>query len=124
METMEVTTGFALCDSSALRAIAKRRIGSLPLAIALNCCDVGEAKLADGRRVLVTWGRNLTREEQFWFAHQTSFTPVWLGADGGQCELVIGETFGSSDPEEWLWLGIRIERAGDVNWIPVMEGGE
>lgn len=124
METMEATIGFANCDSSAVRAVSKRRIGSLPFSVALGCADVGEAKLEDGRRVLITWGRNISRESQFWFAHNTVFTPVWVGADKGECELIIGETFGSSPQEEWLWLGVRIELDSDETWVPVLDGGE
>jgi hypothetical protein len=124
METMEAPVGFENCDSSAVRAVSKRRIGSLPYCMALGCADIGEAKLGDGRRVLITWGRNLNRDQQFWFAHNTVFTPVWVGATKGECELIIGETFGSSAPEEWLWLGIRIEKDGGVTWVPVLNGGE
>lgn len=113
--------GFSKCDSSAVRAVAKRRIGSLPFAVALGIADIGEAKMEDGRRVLVTWGRNLSKDEQFWHAHQTSFAPVWLGADDGACELILCETFGSSDHSDWLWLGIRIQRDSGETWNPVGE---
>lgn len=118
MEATVDAMGFSLCDSSAVRAVAKRRIGSLPYAVALGSADVGEAKLEDGRRVLITWGRNLSKAEQFWHAHNTLFTPVWVGSDDGSCELIIGDTFGSSAPEDWLWLGIRIQLEGDVTWLP------
>lgn len=60
METMEAPVGFENCDSSAVRAVSKRRIGSLPYCMALGCADIGEAKLGDGRRVLITWDATST----------------------------------------------------------------
>lgn len=111
--------GYGKCDSSALMAVSKRYIGSLPFAAAMGACDVGEAKLADGRRVLITWGRNATPDEQFWYAHNTSYAPVWIGSDTGACELVIGDTFGSSPEEDWLWLGIRLVRDSGEKWTQV-----
>lgn len=116
---MDAKAGYELCDSSATRAVAYRRIGSLPLSVATGCCDIGEAKLADGRRVLVTIGRNTTQEEQFWFAHNTTFANVWLGAEDGACELIIGETFGQGATEDWLWLGLRIVQEQGVDWQQV-----
>jgi hypothetical protein len=121
-ETMTTETkvmGFGLCDSSAVQAVSKRRIGSLPYGVAMGCCDIGEAKLKDGRRVLITWGRNITPDEQFWFAHNSIHSCVWIGADDGGCELVLGETFGSSPSEDWLWLGIRLVREEGDNWTRV-----
>lgn len=122
----ERTSGFGLCDSSAVRAIAVRRIGSLPFSMALGCADIGEAKLADGRRVLITLGRALNQTDQFWFAHQSSFSPVWVGAEDGACELVIGETFGNSSREEWIWNGLRIVSEDGPEWTMVdsTNGGE
>lgn len=114
----ETTTvsGFDVCDSTAVKATCKRHIGSLPLAVALGCADIGEAKLQDGRRVLITWNRNLNKSEQFWFAHNTSFVPVWVGSADGSCELIIGDSFGSSASEDWLWLGIRIVKEDGTDW--------
>lgn len=111
--------GFGLCDSSAVRAVSKRHIGSLPFCAALGCCDIGEAKLPDGRRVLITWGRNITPDEQFWFAHNTSQACVWLGASDGCCELILGDTFGHGPAEEWLWLGVRLVREDGESWTRV-----
>jgi hypothetical protein len=119
MEAVAEEIGFALCDSSASRAVAYRRLGSIPFTQALGACDIGEAKLADGRRVLITWGRLADRQEQFWFAHNSTFTPVWCGDEGGACELIIGDTFGSSDSEDWLWLGMRIARDEGPEWREV-----
>lgn len=115
---IEATTerGFDICDSTAMKAIGKRHIGSLPFAVALGCSDIGEAKLQDGRRVLITWGRNLNKSEQFWFAHNTSYVPVWVGSADGSCELIIGDSFGSSASEDWLWLGIRIVKEDGTDW--------
>ena len=119
MSVVTEEIGFALCDSSAVKAVAVRRLGSLPLSVATGCSDIGEAKLADGRRVLVTWGRQINPTEQFWFAHNTAYQPVWCGADDGACELVIGDTFGSCDTEDWLWLGMWIARDGGPDWMEV-----
>lgn len=118
-EAAVMERGYGKCDSSAVRAVSKRRIGSLPFAVALGCADIGEAKLTDGRRVLITWGRNASPDEQFWFAHNTSFAPVWVGAEDGACELIIGDTFGSSVGEDWLWLGIRLVKEEGPDWTKV-----
>lgn len=118
-EAAVMERGYGKCDSSAVRAVAKRHIGGLPFATALGLCDVGEAKLADGRRVLITWGRNANPDEQFWFAHNSSYAPVWVGSEDGACELIIGDTFGSSAEEDWLWLGIRLVRDGCETWMQV-----
>ena len=123
METMTEEYGFALCDSSALRAVACRRLGSLPLCLPFHMADVGEAKLADGRRVLVTWGAGVGKDSQFWHAHNTRFQPIWLGADDGTCELVIGDVHDNFDEIEWLWAGLRITKVDGPAWREV-KGGE
>lgn len=115
--------GFALCDSSAARAVSRRHIGALPFSLAMGGADIGEAKLVDGRRVLITWGRNATKDEQFWFAHNTTYTPVWCGDDDGRCELILAETFASGDAVDWLWLGLRLVKEEGPDWTPVA-GGE
>jgi hypothetical protein len=116
---METKSGFDMCDSSAARAVARRRVGALPMCIALGCCDIGEARLEDGRQVLTTWGRNIPPSSQHWFAHNTTMQPVWVGADNGECELILGDTFGSSIKSEWLWAGLRIVAEDGVEWHPV-----
>lgn len=116
---MDAKAGFEMCDSSASRAVGYRRIGSLPLSVATGCCDIGEAKLTDGRRVLITIGRNATPDEQFWYAHNTTFAPVWLGSEDGACELILRETFGQGTTEDWLWLGLRIVQEQGVDWQQV-----
>ena len=113
---IDAKNGYHLCDSSACRAVAYRRIGSLPLSTATGCCDIGEAKLTDGRRVMITIGRNVTPDEQFWYAHNSTFANVWLGAEDGACELILGETFGQGATEDWLWLGMRIVQEEGVDW--------
>jgi hypothetical protein len=123
MEATMQETGFSLCDSSAVRAVAYRRLGSLPLSVAMGCCAIGEARLEDGRRVLITWGRYVLPTGQSWYAHNTEFSPVWVGDRKGRCELILGETFGQSAREDWLWLGMRIVQEEGVEWTPV-GGGE
>ena len=63
-------------------------IGIIPGCVALGCVDIGEATV-DGKKVFVTWGRNLDAEKQQWFAKNTNFQPVRLGADDGSAELVL-----------------------------------
>lgn len=73
------------------RATNPRRIGSLPSCIALGGSDVGEATV-DGRRVTITWGRNLPREKADWFAANTGYVPVRTGGKSASeeyYELVI-----------------------------------
>lgn len=123
METMTEECGYALCDSSAVRAVACRRLGSLPLCGAFHIPDVGEAKLADGRRVIVTWGARVDRESQFWHAHNTRFQPIWLGSSDGTCELIIGDVHDNTDEIEWLWAGLRITQVDGPAWHEV-KGGE
>jgi hypothetical protein len=122
-DTMTDERGFALCDSSAVRAVAVRRLGSLPLCVPLRVCDVGEAKLADGRRVLITWGAHATPESQFWAAHHTVFQPIWCGANDGACEYILGEMNESRPDLEWVWAGLRISQEDERTWLPV-GGGE
>lgn len=122
METMTEERGYALCDSSAVRAVACRRLGSMPLTLAFGMADVGEAKLADGRRVVVTWGAEIDQGDQFWHAHNTVFQPIWLGADDGSCELIIGDVHDHSDAMEWVWAGLRITQSDGPEWQPVPGG--
>jgi hypothetical protein len=110
-------------DSSAVRAVACRRLGSLPLCLALGAADIGEAKLEDGRRVIITWGANVDAAGQFWHAHNSRFQPVWVGSSDGACELILGEDGESSDELEWMWAGLRITQADGPEWTPVT-GGE
>lgn len=89
-------------------AVAKRRLGTLPFSLAIGCCDIGEATMRDGSKVLTTWGLNLPVEEQEWFIKETRFHPIWIGADDGACELILGES-GSCDPwVAWIREGLKI----------------
>jgi len=65
-----------------------KRLGSLPLCIALGCDDIGTATI-DGKKVYVTFGRNLDRKQQAWFLEKTGFQPIWVSADDGSCELIL-----------------------------------
>ncbi len=122
-DTMIEKHGFALCDSAAVRAVAVRRLGSLPLCLPFGARDVGEAKLVDGRRVLITWGANIGQESQFWAAHHSIFQPIWCGADSGACEYILGEVSESRPDLEWVWAGLRISHEDERTWRPV-GGGE
>ena len=72
-----------------LRATSARWLGSIPCCIALGCADIGEAVLADGAEVYITWGRHLDRVEQERYFRDTSFLPIHIGADDGSAELVL-----------------------------------
>lgn len=95
-------------SSDALVAVEKRRLGTLPFALALKCCDIGEARLACGGTVLTTWGLNLTQQEQEWYVRDTRFHPVWMGADDGSCELVLSNSHQSDAITQWLKDGLRL----------------
>lgn len=95
----------------------------MPLCLALGCCDIGEARLIDGRQVLTTWGLSLSPDRQFWHSHNTLFQPVWTGADDGSCELILCDSFGHGELQEWLYAGLRITAADGPQWTPV-GGGE
>ena len=71
------SVGYDLCQPGTLKAVAVRRIGSLPLAVAFGMPDVGEAKLDTGERVLITWGRNVRPGEQHWFSHNSDHQPIY-----------------------------------------------
>lgn len=51
-------------------------VGFLPCALALSCCDLGEAELEDGSKVTTTWGRNLTRDQAQWYLDNTEFNII------------------------------------------------
>ena len=113
--------GYELCDSSAIKAVACRRLGSLPMCVVFNAYDVGEAKLADGRRVLITWGANVGINTQFWYAHNTKSLPVWTGNAEGKCEVMIGDVHESTPEIEWMWAGLRITQDSEPQWIEVKD---
>ena len=68
-----------------------RRLGSIPGCVALGCADIGEARV-NGERVYVTWGRNLTADEQEAYRRNTIFVPIHLGADDGSAELILPDS--------------------------------
>lgn len=76
-----------------IRAKSWQYLGSVPAAIALGCADIGTAVLEDGTTVYVTWGRNLDREQQEYFAYHTKFQPIHLGSSDGTAELIIPRQF-------------------------------
>lgn len=76
----------------AVRHSAKR-IGSIVGCIAMGSCDIGEATLETGEKVYVTWGLNLDKEKQEWFAANTGFRPIWIGADDGSADVIIPHEF-------------------------------
>lgn len=89
-------------------AVAKRRLGTLPFALALGCCDIGEARTADGWVCLTTWGLNLPPEKQEWFVRATRFHPIRMGADDGACELILVASHSGDAIAAWLRDGLRL----------------
>lgn len=94
--------------ADAVVAVRKRRLGTLPFALALKCCDIGEAQDHMGNPYLTTWGLNLSATEQEWFVHNTQFHPIWMGADDGSCELILGSPRSSDAPIDWVKEGLRL----------------
>ncbi len=122
MSTETAVSGYELCASGTARAVSKRRLGSLPFRLAFNACDVGEAVLSDGSRVLITWGRNVTPEDQHWYSHNGTCHLAWCGDEDGCAEVIVGDTFGSTPITEWVWAGLRITADAGPEWTQV--GGE
>lgn len=60
-------------------AYEKRRLGSLPFALALGCCDIGEARAENGNAYLITWGLNLPPDRARWMVDNTEYHPIWIG---------------------------------------------
>lgn len=54
-----------------------------------TAADVGQAILEGGRKVWITWGRNVPPEEK-----QRSHDYVWVGADDGSAEILIPDEIG------------------------------
>ena len=101
----------------AVLAVQKRRLGTLPFALALNCCDIGEAKDADGNVYLTTWGLNF---RQAWYGSETRFRPIWLGADDGSCELILGISGSGDALTQWLKDGLNLGE--NPAWEEVIDG--
>lgn len=94
--------------ADALVAVEKRRLGTLPFALALGCCDIGEARVSDGGTTLTTWGLNLPADKQQWFIRNTRFHTVWMGATDGSCELVLGNSHSLDAITRWIKDGLRL----------------
>jgi hypothetical protein len=81
------------CSTRIFQATNWRPLGSIPWCIALDAADIGEATLEDGSVVKITWGRNLTQEQQDWFIKHTLFclirAPMKYGSD--KCEVMLPE---------------------------------
>ena len=95
-------------ESDAVVAARKRRLGTLPFALALRCCDIGEAEDHQGNHYLTTWGLNLSAADQEWFVRETRFHPMWMGADDGRCELILGSSHSSDALIVWVKEGLRL----------------
>jgi hypothetical protein len=95
-------------SADAVVAVRKRRLGTLPFALALRCCDIGEAQDSTGTVYLTTWGLNLSAADQEWYVRETRFHPIWMGADDGSCELILGSSRSGDALTEWLKDGLRL----------------
>ena len=105
--------------ADAVAAVRKRRLGALPFALALRCCDIGEAQDGMGTMYLTTWGLNLSDADQEWFIRETRFHPIWMGADDG-CELILGSSRSGDALIEWLKDGLRLGE--NPAWEEVSDG--
>lgn len=101
-------------------AVQRRRLGTLPFALALGCCDIGEARTADGWLCLTTWGLSLPKDKQEWFVRETAFHTIWMGADDGSCELILGASGSSNALTAWIRDGLRL--AENPAWEEVSDG--
>ena len=119
--------GYRHCAEGTARATRVRRLGSLPIAIAAGCCDIGEAyvQYPDGEsgHALITWGRNLIQGEQIWHINNSTFTPVWVGCDDGRAELILCPAHPGNKVFCWLQDGLRLVNEGP-RWELVPGGGE
>jgi len=107
-------------SADAVVAVRKRRLGTLPFALALRCCDIGEAQDSTGNVYLTTWGLNLSATDQEWYVRQTRFHPICMGADDGSCELILGSSRSGDALTEWLKDGLRL--AENPAWEEVSDG--
>jgi hypothetical protein len=107
-------------SADAVMAVRKRRLGTLPFALALRCCDIGEAQDSMGNVYLTTWGLNLSDADQEWFIRETRFHPIWMGADDGGCELILGSSHSADALTEWLKDGLRLGE--NPAWEEITDG--
>jgi hypothetical protein len=101
-------------------AVRKRRLGTLPFAFALRCCDIGEAQDSMGNVYLTTWGLNLSATDQEWYVRETRFHPIWMGADDGSCELILGSPHSGDALIGWVRDGLRLGE--NPAWEEVSDG--
>lgn len=106
--------------ADAVVAVRKRRLGTLPFALALKCCDIGEAQDNMGTTYITTWGLNLSATEQEWFVRETRFHPIWMGADDGGSELILGSTRSGDALVDWVKEGLRLGE--NPAWEEVRDG--
>lgn len=106
--------------ADAVAAVRKRRLGTLPFCLALKCCDIGEAQSDSGVRYLTTWGLNLSASDQEWYVHNTQFHPIWMGADDGSCELILGCITNNDPMLQWIRDGLLL--ADNPAWEEVSDG--
>lgn len=105
--------------ADAIVALRKRRLGTLPFALALKCCDIGEAQDSTGYSYLTTWGLNLSAADQNWHVYNTEFHPIWMGADDGSCELCLGCVTNNDPRIQWLRDGLLL--ADNPAWEEVSD---
>jgi hypothetical protein len=107
-------------SADAVMAVRKRRLGTLPFALALRCCDIGEAQDSMGNVYLTTWGRNLSAAEQERAVRETRFHPIWMGAADGLCELILGSAHSGDALVDWVRDGLRLGE--NPAWEEVSDG--
>jgi hypothetical protein len=107
-------------SSYTIMAARKRRLGMLPFALALRCCDIGEAQTSNGTVYLTTWGLNLPAADQEWYTRETRFHPIWMGADDGSCELILGSARSADALTQWVKDGLRLGE--NPAWEEVSDG--
>lgn len=95
-------------SADAVVAVRKRRLGTLPFALALKCCDIGEAQDSMGTPYITTWGLGLSTTDAEWYVRETRFHPIWMGADDGSCELILGSPRSGDSLVAWLKEGLRL----------------
>jgi hypothetical protein len=104
--------GYRKCAEGTARAKQVRRLGTLPVALAFGCCDIGEAYVeypdGDTGYVLITWGRHLRQGEQNWHIDNSRFQPVWTGSEDGRAELILCPSHSDNKLYRWLRAGMRL----------------
>jgi hypothetical protein len=82
-----------------MKAVSRKRIGSVPGCLFLQAHDVGEAVLEDGRTVTITWGGNFRGRQDFTGLFQPDLVQihdVWEGNERrDNYEMLIPEAIAS-----------------------------